>query len=176
MSKLSRLAELLRAHNTVESNIANLLECEVDLGSVGGQIAATIFGIRLIPTSSPNGLVGIFTNQALMGKTVDVRWYPRREGFLSIHTDPAPDYTLVLAGPKLDPNEARALVNPWIITSVYLFRMPDLLNALRARGVRVGPRVSINSHLWEQNEIFPVQHSSTLVLTDEQRDMLKLFG
>jgi hypothetical protein len=176
MSNLSRLAELLRARTTVESNIANLLKCEVDLSNVGEHIAARIFGIRLIPATGQTGLVGIFTNPALMGKTVDVRWYPRREGYLNIHTDPAPDYTLVLAGPKIDPNEARALANPWIITSVYLFQMQELLSTLRTRGIRVGPRVSINTHLWEQAEIFPHQHNPGLILADEQRQLLKLFG
>lgn len=176
MLNLPRLAELLRARNTVESNIANLLQCDVDLSHIGEQIAASIFGIRLVPTLNPNGPAGIFTQSALLGKTVDIRWYPRREGFLNIHTDPAPDYTLVLAGPKLDPNEARALVNPWIISSAYLFHMPDLLATLRARGVRVGPRVSVNSHLWEQAEIFPVQRNPTLPLSNEQRQSLQLFA
>lgn len=176
MPDLSRLAELLRARNTVESNIANLLKCEVDLNIVGEQIAASVFGIRFMPTSVPGQSVGTFTRESLTGKTVDVRWYLRREGFLNIHTDPAPDYTLALAGPKLDPSEARAFVNPWIITSAYLFHMPELLNTLRVRGVRIGPRVSVNSHLWEQAEIFPNSPNSTLVLSNEQRQLLQLFG
>jgi hypothetical protein len=176
MTNLPRLAELLRARNTVESNIANLLQCDVDLSNVGEQIAANIFGIRLTPTLNYGGPAGIFTHPALAGKTVDIRWYPRREGFLNIHTDPAPDYTLVLAGPRLDPNEARALVNPWIITSAYLFHMPDLLATLRARGVRVGPRVSVNSQLWERAEIFPTQRNTGLLLNNEQRQFLRLFA
>lgn len=176
MTNLPRLAELLRSRNTVEGNIANLLGCEVDLGNLGERIAATIFGIRLIPATSNNGFVGIFTNPALTGKTVDVRWYPRRDSSMNIHIDPAPDYTLVLAGPKIEPNEARALVNPWVITSVYLFPMQELLTTLRSRGVRVGTRVSVNSQLWEQAEIFPRQHNRTLILDDEQRQLLHLFG
>jgi len=175
MSDLPRLAELLRARNTVESNIAKLLECEVTLSNVGEHIAACIFGIRLIPTTSQTGFVGIFTTPTLKGKTVDVRWYPRRGGYLNIHTDPAPDYTLVLAGPEIEQNEARALVNPWVITSVHLFHMQELLSALRSRGIRVSPRVSINTHLWEQTEIFPRQHNPGLILADEQRQLLKLF-
>ena len=176
MSNLPRLAELVRARNTVESNIANLLECDVDLGAVGEKIAASIFGISFIPAATPGQSTGIFTSPTFANKTVDVRWYPRRENMLTIHTDPAPDYTLVLAGPRLDANETRTFVNPWIITSVYLFPMPELLNALRMRGVRVGPRVSVNNQLWEQAEIFPASHNRALVLSDEQRQLLQLFG
>jgi hypothetical protein len=176
MTNLPRLAELIRSRNTVESNIANLLGCEVNLSNLGERIAAAIFGIRLIPAATSNGFVGIFTNPALTGKTVDVRWYPRRDSFMNVHIDPAPDYTLVLAGPKIEPDEARALVNPWVITSVYLFSMQELLATLRARGVRVGTRISVNSQLWERAEIFPVQHNTTLVLTGEQRQLLQLFG
>lgn len=176
MPDLPRLAELLRARNTVESNIANLLQCEVDLNIVGEQIAASIFGIRFVPATAPGQSAGVFTCPTLAGKTVEVRWYLRREGILNIHTDPAPDYTLVLAGPKFDPSEARALVDPWIITSAYLFHMPELFNMLRTRGVRIGPRISVNSHLWEQAEIFPSSPNSALVLTNEQLRLLQLFG
>lgn len=176
MSNLSHLAELVRARNAVESNIANLLGSAVNLDTVGEFIAANVCGIRLIPSVQHNEFAGIFTNAALMGKTVDIRWYTRREGFLNVHTDPTPDYTLVLAGPKLDQNEARALVNPWIITSVYLFHTQELLHTLRTRSVRVGPRVSVNSQLWEQAEIFPTPRNHLFVLTTEQHQLLQLFG
>jgi hypothetical protein len=175
-SSLSRLAELVRARNTVESNMVNLIEREVHLNSVGEHIAANVFGIRLVPTTIQSGFVGIFTTPALSGKTVDIRWYPRRESYINIHTDPAPDYSLILAGPRVEPGEARGLANPWLLTSVYLFSMQDLLASLRARGVRIGPRVSINSQLWELAELFPVQRNPTLMLTDSQRQLLKLFA
>ncbi|HEX7735542.1 MAG TPA: hypothetical protein VF458_11795 [Ktedonobacteraceae bacterium] len=176
MSNLSRLADLLRARNTVESNIANLLESSVNLGTVGEYIAATIFGITLVPATRGSESVGIFASQPLRGKTVDIQWYPRREGFLNVHAEAAPDYYLVLAGPKQESSTARALVNPWIITSVYLFDSQELLSALRERGVQIGSHTSVIAQLWERAEIFPTQHNPTLVLSPDQYALLQLFG
>lgn len=176
MTNLQRLAELLRARNTVESNIANLLGDSVNLSTVGESIAATLFGITLIPSSHHSEFVGIFAGGPLAGKTVDVQWYPRREGFMNVHSDPAPDYFLVLAGPRQESSTARALVNPWIISSVYLFHAQELLSALRERGVQIGAHTSVINQLWERAEIFPTQHNTTLILTGEQRQLLKLFG
>jgi hypothetical protein len=176
MTNLPRLAELIRSRNTVESNIANLLGNSVNLGTVGAYIASTIFGITLIPSSHHSEFAGIFSSEPLAGKTVDVQWYPRREGFLNVHNEPAPDYFLVLAGPKQESSTARALVNPWIIRSVHLFNAQELLTALRERGVQIGPHTSVINQLWERAEIFPVQHNTTLILTGEQRQLLQLFG
>lgn len=176
MSNLPRLAELLRARNTIESNIANLLGSSGNLGAVGEYIAATIFGITLISSTHHSEIAGIFANPPLTGKTVDIQWYPRREGFLSVHSGPAPDYYLVLSGPRQESSTARALVNPWLITSVYLFDAHELLAALRERGVQIGSHTSVINQLWERTEIFPVQRNSALVLTDEQRAQIKLFS
>lgn len=175
-SILPRLAELVRARNTVESNLANLLENTVNLESVGEYIAATIFGITLVSSSQHNEFSGIFAREPLTGKTVDVQWYPRREGFLHVRSAPAPDYLLVLAGPKQESSTARALVNPWLIKSVHLFDAQELLVALRERGVQIGSHTSVITQLWERAEIFPRQFNHRLILTDEQRQLLKLFG
>jgi hypothetical protein len=174
MSDLPRLAELLRARNTVESNIANLLGNPANLTTVGEYIASTIFGITLIPANRE--FAGIFSSHPLRGKTVDVQWYPRREGSLAVHLDPAPDYYLVLAGPKQESSTVRALVNPWLISSVYLFEGQELLNALRERGVQIGSHTSVINQLWERAEIFPLQHNPDLPLNEEQRALLRLFG
>jgi hypothetical protein len=176
MTNLPRLAELLRARNTVESNIANLLGNSVSLGTVGEYIAAQIFGITLIPSSHHSEFAGIFANQPLAGKTVDVQWYPRREGFLNVHSEPAPDYILVLAGPRQESSTARALVNPWLICSVHLFHGQELLSALRERGVQIGSHTSVINQLWERAEIFPTPRNPLLTLTEEQCRLLKLFG
>lgn len=174
MSDLPRLAELLRARNTVESNIANLLASPVTLTTVGEHIASVIFGITLIPASRE--FAGIFSSQPLRGKTVDVQWYPRREGSLTIHVDPAPDYYLVLAGPRQESSTTRALVNPWIISSVHLFEGQELLSALRERGVQIGSHTSVIAQLWERAEIFPQPHHPAFPLNEEQRALLSLFG
>lgn len=176
MSNLARLAELLHARNTVESNIANLLDSAVNLDTVGECIAATIFGITLVPSAQHREFVGIFANGALAGRTVDVQWYPRREGVMYIHSNPVPDYYLILAGPKQESSTARALVNPWIITTVYLFDGYQLLTALRERGVQIGSHTSVIHQIWERAEIYPMQQNHLLSLTAEQRQLLHLFG
>lgn len=176
MSNLSRLADLVRARNTVESNIANLVGSGVNLTKVGEYIAATIFGITLLPSSHNFAFSGIFANAPLMGKTVDVQWYPRREGGLNVQTDPPPDYYLVLAGPKQESSTTRALVNPWLISSVHLFDGHKLLIALRERGVQISSRTSVVNQLWEEAEIFPTPRNHALLLNTEQRQLLQLFG
>ena len=176
MTNLPRLAELVRARNTVENNIANLLGNSVNLATVGEYIAAQIFGITLIPSSHHREFVGIFAHQPLAGKTVDVQWYPRREGFLHVRSEPAPDYILALAGPRQESSTARALVNPWLIRSVHLFHSQELLSALRERGVQIGPHTSVINQLWTRAEIFPTPHNPLLTLTEDQRQLLRLFG
>lgn len=176
MGNLSRLAELLRARNTVESNIANLLGGAVNLNTVGEYIAANVFEIRLLPSAQHHEFAGIFAGGPLAGGTVDVQWYPRREGSMYVHSNPTPDYYLVLAGPKQESSTARAHVSPWIITSVHLFVGSRLLTALRERKVQLGAHTSVITQLWEQAEIFPRPHSPLLTLTDEQRQFLQLFG
>lgn len=176
MSNLPRLAELLRARNTVESNLANLLGSSVNLSTVGEHIAATVFGLTRVPSIHHSGFVGTFANQPLHGKTVEVQWHSRREGILHLRPETAPDYFLVLSGPKQESSTARALVNPWIITSVHLFESRELLSALRERGVQIGSHTSVITQLWERAEIFPVQRNHVLVLNEEQRALLKLFG
>ncbi len=176
MANLNRLAELLRARNTVESNLANLLGDSVSLSSVGEYITATLFGIMLVHSPQHGEFAGIFNHDPLIGKTVDVQWYPHREGTLNIHTDPPPDYYLILAGPKQEPGTARALVNPWLIKSVHLFETQALLIALRERGVQIGSHTSVMNQFWERAEIFPEQRNMALVLTNEQRQALTLFA
>ena len=82
----------------------------------------------------------------------------------------------MLAGPKQESSTTRALVNPWLINSVHLFNAPELLIALRERGVQIGSHTSVINQLWERAEIFPTQHNSSLVLTEEQRVLIQLFA
>ncbi len=176
MQMLPRLAELIKSRNTVENNIANLIEHSVNIGSVGDYIASTIFGITLIESATHKEFAGIFSQKPLVGKSVDVQWHPRREGDLSLKTDPSPDYYLVFTGPKPVPGIPHGFVTPWIIESVFLFDAQELLGALHERGVQIGTRTSVIGPLWDRAEIFPVQRNNRLILSDEQRRLLTLFG
>jgi hypothetical protein len=60
MNNLPRLAELLRARNTVESNIANLIKQPVNIGSVGDYIASVIFGITYEKSPAQKAIYGRF--------------------------------------------------------------------------------------------------------------------
>ena len=175
MNNLPRLAELLKARNTVESNIANLLGQPVNIGSAGDYIASVIFGISHEASAMQKATYDRFSYGPLAGHSVDVQWHTRREGDLSLRTDPPPDYYLVFTGPKVGANATHSLVSPWVIESVFLFDARELLTALRERGVQIGNRTSVIGQIWERAEIFPVQRSSRLTLTEEQRRQLMLF-
>lgn len=176
MENLPRLAQLIKSRNTVESNIAHLIGHPVNMGSVGDHIASIIFEITLIESPIHKEFAGIFSQHPLQGKSVDIQWHLRREGDLSLKTDPSPDYYLVFTGPKPAPGMPHAIVNPWIIESVFLFDAQELLSALRERGVQIGTRTSIIGQLWDRAEIFPVQRNNRLMLSEEQRKLLTLFG
>jgi len=129
MNNLPRLAELLRARNTVESNIANLIEQPVNIESVGDYIASVIFGIAHEKSPTQKAIYGRFLYGPHAGQSVDVQWHIRREGDLSLRTDPPADYYLVFTGPKASANATNSLVNPWVIESVYFFDAKELLAA-----------------------------------------------
>jgi hypothetical protein len=175
MSNLPRLAELLKARNTVESNMANLIGHPVNIGSVGDYIASAIFGITHEEPTTHKIIYDRFSDGSLAGHTVDVQWHTHREGDLSLKTDTPIDYYLVLTGPKAGINTARSLVNPWVIESVFLFDAKELLTALHERGVQIGPRSSVISELWDRAEIYPLQRNKRLILSEEQRQLLALF-
>ncbi len=175
MNNLPRLAELVKARNTVESNIANLIGEPVHIGSVGDYIASVIFGITHEKSATQKPIYDTFSYGPLAGHSVDVQWHTKREGDLGLRTDPPPDYYLVLSGPKVGANTIHSLANTWVIESVYLFDARELLTALHERGVQIGNRTSVIGQLWERAEIFPVQCNNRLVLSEEQRNLLYLF-
>src|SRR5204862_80364 len=65
---------------------------------------------------------------------------------------------------------------PLVIEAVYLFRAGSLLDALRARAVKIGVATSVVASLWDEAEIFPREANPALPLSREQRDVLALFA
>ena len=175
MNNLPRLAELLKARNTVESNMANLIRHPVNIGSIGDYIASTIFGITHEESTTHKIIYDRFSYGSLSGHTVDVQWHTRREGDLNLKTDTPLDYYLVMTGPKAGVNTTRSLVNPWVIESVYLFDTKELLTALHERRVQIGSQTSVIAELWDRAEIYPTQRNKRLILSEEQRNLLALF-
>lgn len=81
-----------------------------------------------------------------------------------------------MTGPLSGPVSSRGTTRPWVIDAVYLFDARELVADLQARGVKMGVATSVRQELWRAAEIYPIQRSRRLVLTEEQRTMLGLFG
>ena len=91
---------------------------------------------------------------------------------MNIKIDALPDYYLILTGPET----ASSISSPWVIETIFLFHAGDLLNALRERGVQIGNGTSVTGPLWERAEIYPVARNNRLLVGDEERKLLVLFG
>ena len=176
MDDLVRLAELIRARNAVARDIATLIGRPAQLGHIGEHIASRIFGIALEGSASRKSVDGRFADGPLVNRSVNVKWYAKQEGVLDLTPEALPDFYLVLAGPRSLAESSRGGVRPWIIESVHLFESKELMGVLRARGVKMGIATSVAQGLWEAAEVYPNRRSPWLVVSDEQREMLQLFG
>lgn len=176
MNNLERLAELIRKRNEIEKEIAEIIGRPGLINYVGEYIASEIFKIELEQSGSEKGIDGRFTQGTLKGKTVNIKFYPKRENLLDINSDCLPDYYLVLTGPKTSPGSSRGSTRPWVISAVYLFESQRLINELEKRGVKIGTATSVISKLWDEAEIYPNQRNGILLLSEEQIQQLKLFS
>ncbi len=173
MSDLPRLASLLKSRNTIDDKISTLIGRTAQANNIGEYIASIIFRIALEETGKRRGYDGRFSSGALAGQTVDIQWHPRHDGLLNIKLEALPDYYLVLAGPDAS---SLGIASPWVIESIFLFNASELLNALRERGVQIGSGTSVTGPLWERAEIYPVPRNNRLIIADEERRLLVLFG
>jgi hypothetical protein len=172
MSDLSQLASLLKSRNVIDGKIATIIDRPTHLQDVGAYIASVIFGIALVPPGTDTDIDGKFITGPFAGRTVAVQWHPRHESSLPLKTDTPIDYYLIFVGPK---SSAPSIYSPWLIEAVYLFDAHHLLMALRERGVQIGTRTSVITELWDRAEIYPQQHNTALLLSQEQRSQLALF-
>ena len=114
MSDLEQMASLLARHNVIDEEIADLTNRPAIRGPVGEWIAHKIFRVKLENSRSKRCIDGCFTDGPLAGKTVNVKWYGKREGCsTSIQpasqpaSQPAWDYYLVMTGPKAPAVDSR---------------------------------------------------------------------
>jgi hypothetical protein len=135
-----------------------------------------VFHITLEESASQKSIDGYFSDGTLAGKSVNIKWYAKNEAVLDITADSLPDFYLVFTGPRSPATSSRGKTRPWLIESVYLFDAASLLNQLKARGVKIGIATSTTQTLWDKAEIYPIQKNDQLVLSEEQRAMLSLFG
>ncbi len=173
---LRRLATLLRQHNTITDEIARLIGRPAERGHVGEYIASRIFRIRLAETATERGIDGIFAEGPLEGRTVNVRWQGRREEMLDLDTSERTEFYLVLVGAKRPATTSKGTSRPWTIQAVHLFDARRLHTALRGRGVAIGEASSVAGQFWTESEVYPKLRNAALVLSQEQRDLLALFG
>jgi len=174
-SDLAELADLLRERNRIDARIGHLINRPMTAGHAGEWIASRIFDIELEPSAVAKAIDGRFRSGSLTGRSVNVKWYLKREGMLDMTEAPELDYYLVLAGPKATAKDIRT-VRPWRIDAVYLFDSHQLLAETRGRGVKIGVASGVRVAQWQAAEIYPSSTNPALTLTDEQRGQLSPFG
>jgi len=175
MDKLIELASLIRAHNTITTQIASLIQRPAFIGHIGEFIAASIFEISLVESASNKSIDGSFDSGQLTGKSVNIKWYTKRENLLDITPNALPDFYLVLTGEKQTASSSRGKTRPWVIKSVYLFDAHQLVGKLYARKIKIGIATSVAKVFWNEAEIYPTPSNSELILSKKQQDLLKYF-
>jgi hypothetical protein len=135
-----------------------------------------VFDISLEPSVSARAIDGRFTSGPLAGRTVNIKWYGKRDGLLAVSEDPLLDYYLVLTGPLAPPASSRGITRPLLVTFVYLYNSARLLDVLRTRGVKLSVATSVPVRLWEEAEIYPRPNNPELPLTRAQAEALALFS
>lgn len=154
MPTLAVLAGLLNEKNTLETNIAHLIGMPAEKGHVGEFIASQVFDIELAETATQAGFDGHFRIGPMSGRTVNVKWYGKREGILDINPKHLPDYYLVLTGPRSNATSSRGTTRPWLIEEVFLFEARPLVGRLSERGIQVGVATSVRGNEWEDARIW----------------------
>lgn len=176
MDDLHVLADLLKTRNEIGDRIADHIGRPAQVGHLGEYIASKVFNISLAESASQKGIDGHFVGGPLDGLSVNVKWYPKREGLLDMNSDASPDFYLVLAGPKVAAASSRGETRPWIIRTVHLFHAGELVRKLRERPVKIGIATSVAQQYWEDAEIYPRRRDDLYPMTDKQRSLLALFG
>ena len=178
LSELRRLADLLRQYNAIGDAIAGVIGRPAERGHVGEYIAARIFDITLERSARKRARDGRFMAGALAGHTVNVKWYGKQEGVLDLHSRGAPDYYLTLTGPAGTPID-HALADVVKLGTTTSVSLPPL---------EYEPALlPCEPQLWGRSEgnaaskrrvgdpVVAEPRNATLVLSQEQRDLLALF-
>lgn len=175
LEELKQLAEAVKRKNAADTEISRIILRPTERGHAGEYIAVSIFGICPEQSASHKGTDGKFTDGNLRGKTVNIKWYGKRQGILDMNL--VADYYLVMTGPKSMAVSSRRTISPWVIEGVFLFNGAKLRGQLKARGIaRIGTATSVAQELWKEAEIYPEQRNNELEITKEQRGLLALFA
>jgi len=172
---LAELASLLRERNSIDERIGHLINRPMAAGHAGEWIASQVFDIELEQSAVAKAIDGRFRSGPLAGKSVNVKWYLKREGLLDMTEASELDYYLVLTGPKSTASDSRT-IRAWRIDSAYLFDSAQLLSEQRVRRVKIGVASGVRASQWQAAEIYPADSNSVLALTEFQRSLLALFS
>ncbi|MGH8886680.1 MAG: hypothetical protein ACRDYX_16215 [Egibacteraceae bacterium] len=173
---LERVARFVARRNEIDAELGVVMDRPMTTGHLGEWIAAQVFDLMLEHSAAAKGIDGRFASGSLEGRTVNVKWYGKREGILDISEHPYLDYYLVMTGRRSAAASSRGSVRPLVIESVYLFDASRLLPMLHAAGRTIGVATSIRAHLWEAAEISPRPNNPELPLTRAQIQALELFA
>lgn len=176
MSDLEKLSELIKNRNSIEKEISQIIERPAFSGHLGEYIASKIFDIDLNVSATQKGNDGIFKLGLLQGKSVNVKLYSKRETLLDLSLDSAPDYYLVLSGPKYPEMSSKSTTRPLVLSSVFLFNSEIFLQQSKQRGVKISKQTSTMESQWNDAEIYPSQKNKELIVSENQRNMLLLFS
>jgi hypothetical protein len=172
---MQRIAELLRGRNGIDAEIAGIIQRPMTSGHLGEWIASQVFDIELEASAVNAAFDGRFRSGSLRGRTVNVKWYLKREGLLDTSESETLDYYLVLAGPPSAASSSRGGTRPWCIQAVFLFDARQLRAEQTARGVRHGVASSVIRQQWADAEIYPAANNTLLPVTSNQAELLTLF-
>lgn len=175
MDELQKLAELINIRNEWEKQVAEIIGRPALIGHLGEYIASRIFDIQLVKSASEKGYDGHFINGKLAGKSVNIKWYSKKDRILDINPNGLPDYYLVLTGGDSVGITSKGFSRAWLIKNIYLFDANVLINDLFSRKIRIGIATSLSAQFWSNAEIYPVGRNQTIALTDQQKEMIKMF-
>jgi len=173
---LEKLAELIKRRIEIDSEIARIINRPAERSHVGEFIASRIFDIELEESATNKGFDGYFRSGKLAGKTANIKWYGKNEYELDINENAVPGYYLVMTGEHSPPGSSKGKTRPWVISYVYLFNAKKLIEELKRAGVKIGIATSVRKKFWDEAEIYPRQKSKELILTEKQRELLRLFS
>jgi hypothetical protein len=173
---LARAASLLHERNAIDAELARLIQRPMASGHLGEWIASQVFDIELEASAVAAGIDGRFRSGPLQNRTVNIKWYLKREGLLDMTESTALDYYLVLTGPPSAAISSRGTVRPWYIEAVFLFDSQQLRSDQMRRGVKRGVASSVTKQQWTAAEVFPSSTNARLTITSQQAEQLKLFA
>jgi hypothetical protein len=173
--QVAQVSALLHERNALDQQLGSIIQRPMTSGHLGEWLAAQIFGIELAVSAVEKAIDGWFRTGALSGRSVNVKWYLKREGLLDTTSSDVLDYYLVLTGPSSVALSSRGGFRPWCIAGVYLFDARRLLDEQRERGVKIGVASSVRAVQWAAAEIYP-RVNAEMALSPDQVSMLRLFA